>query len=193
MSKLSQLRKIIATLDETLVTALCNRSQFRMNRELYKTDAECLAIDLYTARFCSNPTIAGRIQIITPLYVNEVLPSLTIPGSDVDQRKCITTDTSCLSALVQRLNLSLHVIALKAEEIPDTLREPLSRRDPIALETAITNQQVENEVFLRILSMSQSIIDNQELSHKITAIYKNWIIPLSRKIQVYDLIARYKL
>ena len=192
MNKLTQLRTIIASLDETLVKALCGRAAFKMNAGLYNEIRRPLPIVETANLFGAASTIAGRIHILRPFYVNTLLPALCEAGEDADCRKCVTADASCMTALAQRLNLSVHVAALKLGEIPETLRQPLMERDPVLLETAITNHTVETEVIKRILAMSHEQHADDTLSEKIALIYKRWIIPISRKIQVHDLLVKYR-
>ncbi|MFO7937888.1 MAG: hypothetical protein R6V06_09840 [Kiritimatiellia bacterium] len=189
MNKLNQLRNIIASLDETLVRALCNRARFRLNPELYR-HRENIPDTSETAKlFGSAATMAGRAHIIRPLYVSVILPALCSPGSDEDCRKCISTDSSCMNALVQRLNLSVHVAALKKEQIPEALRKPIELKDPVLLEKAITNQAVENKVIKRILETTrEQQVNSDHLQEKVAALYTEWLIPVSRKIQVHDLL-----
>jgi chorismate mutase len=137
MNKLAQLRNIIASLDETLVKAFCGRSLFKVNAEMYNELKHPLSIAETAALFGATSTIAGRAHILRPLYVNTLLPVLCDPGRDEDRRKCIAADASCMTALVQRLNLSVHVASLKLEEIPESLRIPLQNRDPVQMEEAI--------------------------------------------------------
>ena len=188
MNKLSQLRNIIASLDETLVRALCNRAKFKLNAGLYQHAEETQDVVEIANLFGSAATIAGRTHIIRPAYINTVLPSLCEAGEDKDCRKCISTDSSCMNALVQRLNLSIHVAALKKEEIPESLRKPIERGDPILLEQAITNQSVENEVIKRTLEMTREQLGSDELQKRVANLYSEWVIPISRKIQVHDLL-----
>ena len=192
MNRLTQLRNIIASLDETLVKSFCRRTAFLCNRRLYSEIPNVLSATETANLFGSTSTTAGRVQIIRPLYVTVMLPALCAPGDDEDCRKCITADANCMNALVQRLNLSVHVASLKIEEIPEALREPLARRDPVLLENAITNHTVENEVIARILEMSRESHATSEMSGKIKYIYEKWVIPISRKIQVHDLLAKYR-
>lgn len=192
MNKLAQLRNIIASLDETLVKSLCSRSAFRLNAELYSGLALPQPVAETAALFSTAPTIAGRVHIMRPLYVSTLLPALCEAGDDVDRRKCIAADSACMNALVQRLNLSVHVAALKLEEIPESLRIPLQNRDPAQMEEAITNHAVEAEVIARILDMTRSQQPSGELPHRIAHIYERWIIPISRKIQVHDLLAKHR-
>ncbi|MDD4102528.1 MAG: hypothetical protein PHU80_07845 [Kiritimatiellae bacterium] len=193
MNKLAQLRNIIASLDETLVKSLCRRAAFRVNCELYNELQTALSATDTANLFGSTSTIAGRVQVIRPLYVTAILPALCAAGNDDDRRKCIAADANCMNALVQRLNLSVHVAALKIEEMPEALHAPLGRRDPALLEDAITNHTVENEVIARILEMSRESQADGDLAHKIACIYEQWVIPVSRKIQVHDLLAKYRL
>jgi len=191
MNKLSQLRNIIASLDETLVKAFCGRSVFKVNEELYNELKRPLAIAETATLFGAASTIAARAHILRPLYINTFLPILCEPGADVDRRKCIAADANCMNAFVQRLNLSVHVAALKLEEIPESLRVPLQNRDPLQMEEAITNHAVEAEVIARILDMSREQHATGDLSKKIASLYETWIIPVSRKIQVHDLLLKH--
>jgi chorismate mutase len=96
-----------------------------------------------------------------------------------------------MNALVQRLNLSVHVAALKLEEIPESLLLPLQNRDPVQMEEAITNHAVEAEVIARILDMTREQPASEDLPKRISRLYAEWIIPISRKIQVHDLLAKH--
>ena len=189
MNKLSQLRAIIASLDETLVEALCQRARLKANAGLYRELHSQQPIQSVADLFSETPTIAGRARVLRPLYVNTILPLLCEDGDDEDRRKCISTDGSCMNALVQRLNLAEHVAALKLEEIPDSLRTPLENRDPVQLEEAITNHTVEEAVIRRTLATTMERDASPEFAQRIAVLYEKWIIPLSRKIQVHKLLA----
>lgn len=192
MNKLAQLRTIIASLDETLVTSLCARAVFRVNAELYNEHKQPQSVAETATLFDTASTIAGRAHILRPLYVNAFLPALCEAGADDDRRKCIAADSRCMNALVQRLNLSVHVAALKLEEVPESLRLPLLNRDPVTLEQAITNQAVEADVIARILDVSRGQRTDSALPEKIAQIYETWVIPVSRKIQVHGLLAKHR-
>lgn len=192
MNKLAQLRDIIASLDETLVKAFCGRAVFKVNEALYNEIKRPLSAAETATLFGSATSIAGRVHILRPFYVTTLLPALCEAGEDEDCRKCIAADASCMNALVQRLNLSVHVAALKLEEIPEALRLPLLNRDPVLLEEAVTNHTVEADVIARILDMSRGQHAGGAQPEKIAHIYETWIIPVSRKIQVHDLLAKYR-
>jgi len=188
MNKLNQLRNIIASLDETLVRALCNRTKLKLNNDLYNEGRSYESIVEIANLFGATKTMAGRAHIIRPVYINKILPMICKAGSDEDNRKCISADSSCMNALVQRLNLSVHVATLKKEEISDSLRKSIELGDPVLLEAAITNQAVENEVIKRTLDVTRVQLGNDDLQQKIAGLYAEWVIPISRKIQVHDLL-----
>ena len=190
MTKLAQLRSLIASLDETLVQALCQRAQFRINAGLYRDRIQTESLEELAAEFCRQQTIAGRARVLRMFYTRIILPALCEPGDDTDNRKCISTDGSCMNALVQRLNLAEHVASLKSEEMPDSLRVPYERNDSDAMEEAITNHLVEAQVIHRTLEVARQRFPSAELSDRIANLYEHWIIPLSRKIQVYYLLKR---
>lgn len=192
MNKLAQLRDVIASLDETLVKSLCGRAAFKVNAELYnETAPPCPVVEIAT-QFGEAKTIAGRARVLRPLYVNALLPALCESGADNDRRKCIAADANCMNALVQRLNLAVHVAALKLEEMPDALRVPLMKRDAGLLEKAVTNHTVEAEVVARILDMPRGGQADSRLLQKVAHLYETHVIPISRKIQVHDLLVKYR-
>ena len=83
MNNLSQLRDIIASLDETLVKAFCGRSVFKINAEMYNEIKLPLSVPETATLFGTASTIAGRAHILRPLYVNTLLPVLCAPGNDI--------------------------------------------------------------------------------------------------------------
>ena len=189
MNKLTQLRTIIASLDETLVKAFCERATFKVNADLYQHITPALCVAETATCFRTASTMASRTHIIRSLYVHTLLPLLCDSGLNEDRRKCIAVDTACITALAQRLNLSVHVASLKMEEISESLRLPLQLHDPELMEQAITNHAVEAEVIDHILTMSHKRHTQDVLAQKIGSIYEQWLIPISRKIQVNGLLA----
>ena len=60
------------------------------------------------------------------------------------------------------------------------------------MEEAITNHAVEAEVIARILDMTREQHASVDLPKTISRLYAEWIIPISRKIQVHDLLAKHR-
>jgi chorismate mutase len=190
MDALSQLRGMIAALDATLVDTLCTRARLRRNEQLYALPmAPSAGLVALAGQFAGSATLAGRVQLLRPSYLLTVLPALCQPGSEDERARCLAADAACLDALARRLALSVHVATRKREAIPEALQAALHAGDPIRVEAAITNPAVEAEVRVRVLTRARQNAPRKETPDQIAALYAEWIIPLSRKIQVHGLLA----
>lgn len=190
MDALSQLRGMIAALDEALVDALCARARRRQNAALYaRPGAPLPGLDALAMQFAETPTLAGRVQILRPAYVETLMPALCEAGSDEGQPSFLAADAACLDALARRLALSVHVATRKREAIPEALRAAVLTGNPRRVEAAITNPAVEAEVLARVLQRARHGAPRAETPAQVAALYAEWIIPLSRKIQVHGLLA----
>lgn len=190
MEPLSHLRRMIASLDETLVDSLCARARLRLNGPLYAVPGDPdPGLQTLAGRFADSPTLAGRLHLLRPPYLRLLLTTLCEPGDGDERSACLAADAACLDALARRLALSVHVATRKREAIPEALRAALRTGDPVRVEDAITNPAVEAEVLARVLARARETAPRVETPGQIAALYAEWIIPLSRKIQVHGLLA----
>ncbi len=190
MEHLSHLRHIIASLDEALVDSLCTRAQRRLNESLYALPAAPPPdLQALAGQFADSPTLAGRAHLLRPAYLHTLLPLLCDPGQDKGQPACLSADGACLDALARRLALSVHVATRKLEALPEALQSAIRSGDPARVEQAITHPAVEAEVVARVQNRASARAANPEIPARIGRLYAEWIIPLSRKIQVHGLLA----
>jgi chorismate mutase len=191
VTALAHLRQVIAALDESVVTALCARARFRRNDSLYTLNGNPLASLPELARaFNQSATQAGRIHLLRPLYLRLLLPELCEPGADPDPAVCISADSACLDAIARRLAQSVHIATRKREALPPALQRALSTGDPQQVEIAITHEAVEGEVLTRVQTLAAAQAHSPDIPPRLVAIYRNWLIPLSRNIQVHGLLHR---
>lgn len=189
MDALSQLRGMIATLDETLVDCFCIRARLRRNEKIYDLPAAPVAgLDALAGQFADSATLAGRVEVLRTPYLQTVLPTLCETGSEEERTPCLAADAACLDALARRLALSVHVATRKREAIPEALQAALRTGDPARVEQAITHSAVEAEVLARVRTRARERAPRVETPEQIAALYAEWIIPLSRKIQVHGLL-----
>jgi len=178
MEALSQLRTLIASLDKELVECLVTRARLQRNDHLYTdTGGAVPKLDVLAGQFGDSSTLAGRVQVLRPAYLQHWRPLICEPGGNGGR------------TLARRLALSVHVATHKRAAIPETLQAAIKSADPAQVEKAITHPGVEREVLARI--RVQALADGVDgtTADQIVALYKNWIIPLSRKIQVHGLLA----
>lgn len=190
MDALHHLRRLIASLDSSLVDALCTRARRRVNESLYafpddpEPDLASLA-----AQFAAAPTLPRRAHLLRSPYLLRILPALCEPGEDKGQPSCFSADAACLDAFARRLALSVHVAVRKRESLPEPLLAAIRTRDPAQVELAITNRSVENEVVARVSARAAESAPRPDVPSRVAALYDEWLIPLSRKIQVCGLLA----
>ena len=189
MEALVQLRGLIAALDETVVDALCARARLHRNESLYPPNSALPpALKDLAAIFARAASPASRVHILRPAYLQTVLPMLCEPGSDPGPPAPFSADAACLDALSRRLSLSVHVATRKLESVPEALRFAIESHDPEQVEAAITHPDVEVEVLARVQARVSGKQDRPDLAGRIAGLYAEWIIPLSRKIQVQGLL-----
>ncbi len=190
MDALHHLRHLIAALDAALVDALCTRAQRRLNESLYALPDESIP-DLSTLaeRFSKAATLAGRAHLLRPAFLLHLLPILCDPGRDTGQPACLSADGACLDALARRLSLSVHVATRKREALPEILQTAILAGDPAQVERVITNAAVEEEVLARVRAHALQRAVQADTPDRIARLYADWIIPVSRKIQVHGLLS----
>ena len=190
MDALFHLRDMIASLDAPLVDDLCARARRRRNEALYAPNgAAAPGLDALAGAYATATTLGGRVQLLRPAYVQTLLPALCAPGEDDDRAGCLAADTACLNALARRLALSIHVATRKREAIPEALQAAIRSGDPIRVEQAITNAAIEADVLARVEKRARKNDPPPGTSERIVALYADWLIPLSRKIQVHGLLS----
>lgn len=190
MEPLAHLRSMIASLDEALVDSLCVRARLRRNEPLYAMpDNPVPGLQRLAGHFADSATLAGRVRVLRPAYLCLLLPALCETGRDEGQSACLSADAACLDALAKRLALSVHVATRKREAIPEDLQAAVLTGDPIRVERAITNPAVEEEVLARVMARATRCAPRPDIPARIAAVYADWLIPLSRKIQVHGLLA----
>lgn len=146
-------------------------------------------LDELAGAFAASTTLPGRVKLLRSAYVQIILPALCESGADADRAGCLAADTACLNALARRLSLSIHVATRKREALPATLQAALRTEDPVQVEQAITNPAVEAEVLSRVEKRARASAPRPEIPGRLVALYTDWLIPLSRKIQVRGLLA----
>jgi len=189
MEPLSQLRTLIASLDKELVECLITRAHLPRNDRLYADiDGVLPKLDVLAGQFADSSTLAGRVQVLRPAYLQHWRLLICAPGEDGERAPCMAADTACLDALARRLGLSVHVATRKREAIPETLHAAIKSGEATQVEEAITHPAVEVEVLARIRAQALAEEADEVTINQIAALYKDWIIPLSRKIQVHGLL-----
>ena len=192
MDALFHLRDMIASLDGPLVDDLCARARLPRNESLYALNGSVApSLESLAGPYAESTTLAGRVLLLRPFYVQILLAALCAPGGGAAERNaCLAADMAGLNSLARRLALSIHVATRKREALPDALQTAPRTGDPARVEQAITNLAVESDVIARVEKRARKNGAPDETVRRLADLYANGIIPLSRKIQVHGLLAQ---
>jgi len=148
-----------------------------------------------------NPLVSNDINInpqIRQLYEETLVPLICAPGDDHQYGSAGVCDVACLQALSKRIHYGKFVAESKARQPNEALREALAKRDPDLLMAAITDSAVEQQVLDRVAAKAGTY--TTELNRcsttpavapeVIASIYRDWIIPMNKMVQVTYLLQR---
>jgi chorismate mutase len=142
-----------------------------------------------------NPLVPNTINInpkIRTLYEQTLVPMICAPGDDHQYGSAGVCDVGCLQALSKRIHYGKFVAESKARQQNEALREALAKRDPDLLMAAITDKAVEQQVLDRVAAkagtytadLNRNATTPTVSPDVITAIYRDYIIPLNKTVQV---------
>ena len=151
--------------------------------------------------FADNPLVPNAINInpqIRELYEKTLVPLICAPGDDHQYGSAGVCDVACLQALSKRIHYGKFVAESKARKPSDALRDALAKRDPDLLLVAITDKGVEQQVLDRVAAkagtytadLNRNATSPTVAPEVITAIYRDYIIPLNKTVQVEYLMGR---
>ena len=185
---LSSLRAMIADIDSNLIRAFGTRRRYRLNPGLY-VHAEPVTMDALAQAFATGDATA-QTRLLRRFYLTTVVPYIASPGDDAEPRQALHADTDAIAALARRFRFATRVIARKRVELAPELRAAAATGDPAKVEAALLNAEVE----LRVLARAEAFAEREgfgpSLTRHIAALYKDYLLPISRLIQVYDILAR---
>lgn len=234
---LSNIRNVLARLEETIIFQLIERAQFLGNPIIYRPGAfgptlegESLVgfhlkeIEKVHARmrrytspdehpffsglpepilpplpYAENPLRPNRINInsrLRSVYEEEIVPTICRPGDDSQYGSSSLCDVISLQALSKRVHYGKFVAESKFQGDPEVFSGLCRRRDEEGLRAAITDPAVERAVLERVKLKAETYC--RELSGEggdakidpslVDEIYRRWIIPLNKDVQVAYLL-----
>jgi chorismate mutase len=147
-----------------------------------------------------NPIAPNSINInatIRKVYETEIIPHICRAGDDNEYGSAAVCDTTCLQSISKRIHYGKFVAESKFREAGSSLLKAISDSDMNGIMEAITNDKVEKSVLKRVSSKAHTY--THELASATTPvtdpeiivdIYRKWIIPLNKQVQVEYLLQR---
>ncbi|KAI3417202.1 Chorismate mutase [Psidium guajava] len=138
------------------------------------------------------------------MYFRDLLPRLVSEGDDGNYGSTAVCDTTCLQALSKRIHYGKFVAEAKFQAAPDDYKAAIIAQDRDRLMDMLTYPAVEEAVKKRVemkaKTFGQEVIvdvegDEADPAYKIEPIliadlYGDWIMPLTKEVQVEYLLRR---
>jgi chorismate mutase len=181
---LDDLRARIASIDREIVAALATRSVFcRHARPDLTPGSSAAALD--------DGDLLARIRADYPRLVAEEISDHEMCRRD--EESCQAADRALMAAVLRRLRVVLAVARAKADKQAPQFAALIAARDAAALERAITQPAVEEQVLTRVTALAAEHVAAAgvpaRFPTRVAAVYRQWIIPLARRVQVDALLA----
>lgn len=125
-------------------------------------------------------------------YEADMIPLICLEGDDEQYGSSSVCDVACLQSLSRRVHYGKFVAESKYRSAPEAFDPLIRRGDADGLLEAITDEQVERDVLRRVEKKATTY--SRELSatssgapfdpEKVVEIYRRWVIPLNKGVQV---------
>ena len=229
---LDRIRAVLARLEETIIFALIERSQFRLNRPVYRPRAlgtalgdRCLVDFLlhgtevlhsqlrrYTSSdehpfFSDLPepilehldyphvlVTDGTLNFndrIREIYEQHIVTRICAEGDDGQYGSSAVNDVVCLQALSKRVHYGEFVAESKFQADKEKYAPLIAAGDRGAIVSLLTDAEVEINVIQRVrektsqyAGLIQAADDSTLTPETVVKIYKEWVIPLNKEVQV---------
>ncbi len=238
--ELSYIRSCLIRMEETIIFALIERAQFKLNDIIYKVGAfgseinqneslvgyllhETEVIHARMRRYKSpqekpfltnlpepllpplhetnSPIKPNSINVnneIRHVYEKETVPQLCNPGDDGQYGSSSVCDVTCLQAISTRVHFAQLVAESKYQENKEECDLYIRASDDGSLMNLITNAKVEAAVIDRVHTKATAYgqdpnaeTDASKINARIvTDLYSQWIIPLTKKVEILYLMQR---
>lgn len=162
--------------------------------------------DLPTPRLAAlsyrnNPLVPNAINInarILADYASIIVPCLCVPGDDRQYGSSVVCDVQALQAISRRVHYGKFVAESKYRQSPGRFNPLIRSGDSKALHAAITHPDVEQAVIERVRNKSATYLGSLRRqgatqipdAETLSGIYRDWIIPLNKSVQVQYLMQR---
>lgn len=237
---LQNIRAVLIRLEETIIFALVERAQFKINARVYQPGGiripnfsgsfldyllrgtehlhatvrrytspdehpffDDLPASLLPPLSFDAPIAPTRINInarIKAAYEQEIVPLFCAPGDDEQYGSTAVCDVACLQALSKRVHYGKFVAESKYRQEPARYDALIAQNDRAGLAAAITDEVVEARLLERVgrkaAAYAQEFSDaGTPVMYKldpalVQRLYKEWIIPFTKEVEVAYLLAR---
>lgn len=154
-------------------------------------------------RYDENPLHGKTINLnpeIRQTYEEYVVPLVCSEGDDKQYGSCAVCDVNCLQSLSKRIHYGMFVAESKYVQDNAKFDTHIKVGDMESIEHAITDVAVERQVLDRVARKASMYLrevnactrTKQVAPEKIVQIYRDWIIPATKRVEVEYLLRRHE-
>lgn len=141
-------------------------------------------------------------------YTSHILPAACLQKAEGDRGESQenygsagTCDVLCLQALSRRIHFGKFVAEAKFQKEPERFAKLIKAEDRLGIDEAITNAAVEKKVLERLRLKAKTYGTDPDVggdgvskvnADAVVAMYKDWVIPLTKEVEVEYLMQRLK-
>ena len=153
---------------------------------------------------CPDTVMSQSINInhkIQELYQKHIIPKICEKGDDKNYGSSATCDVICLQALSKRIHYGKFVAETKFQHDPTTFKNLIKSKARAGILECITDEDIEEKLLQRVEQKAAAYgrdidMKGDNSSYKIAPqtiayIYKQWILPLTKEVEVGYLLARF--
>ncbi len=134
--------------------------------------------------------------LIFETYRDDMVPLICTEGDDRQYGSSSVCDVACLQSISQRIHYGKFVAESKRRSRPETLDPLVAAGDAAGLLAAITDAAVEQAVLERVRKKAATYTGELNAASpdpvldpaRVVEIYRRWIIPLNKQVQVAYLL-----
>lgn len=140
---------------------------------------------------------------ILDFYVNKIVPRVSCRDGDQQENSGSVSvcDVECLQAISRRIHFGKFVAEAKYRAEPELYNKLIKARDIAGIESSITNSAVEEKILDRMKEKCEAYGTDPSLKYShlvqlkvrpevIVGLYKEYVIPLTKKVEVDYLLRR---
>lgn len=146
---------------------------------------------------------------IKDFYIKDILPKLLTANQDLGEKKenygsAAVSDVECLQALSRRIHFGKFVAEVKFLSDVPKYTKMIQEKDIDGLVKGITNEAVEKQVLARLEKKamnygrdpldadgtSENPLQNKVDVKTVVSMYKNFVIPLTKEVEIEYLLRR---
>jgi chorismate mutase len=163
-------------------------------------DAVLPPLDYATSPLAACGDAVDLNREILDAYVSDIVPRIAAAGDDGNLGSAAVADVACLQALSKRVHYGKFVAEAKYRADAGAYRADAAARDAAAILARLTDAAVEDAVVARVRAKAAAFGADVGGSgdgpgrkvdpDAVAAVYREWVLPLTKEVQVRYLLAR---